>query len=114
MLISDWSSDVCSSDLIEFWDGAFLANLVTIISNYSLFGIAAFFVNSSVKNARAKQTEAGARLVEAERRLQAAREKNRCGFFLLAGQVAPHFIANLLNGDRKRVGVGKGGSVRVD
>lgn len=85
---------------IPYWSGGFLANAATISSNYSLFGLGAYFVSSSIKHAKGKQVEAEARLEEAERRLAAEREKKRFEFFMLAGQVAPHFIANLLNGWR--------------
>lgn len=97
-------SSLNSGEPISYWNVGFLANTVTIISNYSLFGLGAYFVNSSMKHAKGKQMETEARLKEAERRLVAEREKKRFEFFMLAGQVSSHFIANLLDDWRLKLG----------
>ena len=98
-VLNGWvDKPVNGGEPLPLWDGAFLAHLATMIGNYSLFGVAAFFVNSSIRNAKEKQAEAEARLAEVERRLKTEQEKNRFEFFMLAGQVSPHFIAGLLSG----------------
>ena len=78
-------------------DGPFLANLALILGRYSLFGVAAYLLVSLLRNAKARQAEAEARLAEVERRLDAEQEKRRFEFLMLAGQVSPHFMAGLLS-----------------
>jgi len=104
-LVNGWlESPLDGGRQIRLTDGAFLANMIAMMSQYSLYAAAFFAMNSAVANARAKQVEAEARLREAERRLQAERDKQRYEYLLLSAQVSPHFMANLLDGWRLQLG----------
>lgn len=83
---------------IRMDDLGFLRHVVVMIGNYTLFGLAYFFMDTAVKNARARQAEAEKRMEEMALRLRAEEERSQYEYLALAGQVSPHFTANLING----------------
>lgn len=84
-------------DDVEYSHREFIQTIVVLLSNYSMFAVAYFFVRRDVEKARKLQLEAEQRLQEVEARLAAEQEKQRYEFVALTGQVSPHLQANLMN-----------------
>ncbi len=99
--------DLMAGAIRDYSFGGFVQTLVVMLSNYSMFALAFFFIERSVRHARAKQAEAEAKLEAIQLQLQAEREKQRYEYLALAGQVSPHIMANLLDGWRQRLDPGQ-------
>ncbi len=75
----------------------FMQTLAVLLSNFSVFALAYFWMRRSIANARAKQLAAEEKAAAMERLLDAERQKQRFEYLSLSAQVSPHFLANLVN-----------------
>lgn len=90
----DLTSDALRSHTVS----GFLQTVLVLLSNYSLLAVAYFLMRKSIANAMARQAEAEAKLAALQKLMQTEAEKQQYEYLSLAGQVSPHFMANLLNG----------------
>lgn len=68
---------------VSLQDQRFLRTMITVVSNYAMFGIAGFFVHRLVIAVREKFAEMAA--------------KKTLEYDALAGQLPPHFVANIIS-----------------
>lgn len=86
----------------------FLQTLLVLLSNYSVFAAGYFWMRSSIANAQAKQMEAEKKAAALQRLLDSELEKRQLEYQSLSQQVSPHFLANVTNSWRSRLGDGHG------
>lgn len=84
----------------------FLQTLIVLLSNYSVFAVGYFWMRRSIANAQAKQMEAEEKAAALQRLLDSELEKQQLEYRSLSQQVSPHFLANLVNSWRSRLGEG--------
>lgn len=85
------------ADDVDYSHQEFIQTIVLLLSNYSMFAIAYFFMRRDVEKANKLRIEAERRLEAVEARLAVEKEKQRYEYVALTGQVSPHLQANLLN-----------------
>ena len=84
--------------------GAFLQTTLVMLGNYSMFALVFFFMQRNVEKANALRKAAEDKLQALEAKMEAEMQKQRYEYLALAGQVSPHFMANLLNGWMVKLG----------
>lgn len=81
----------------SFSSSRFMQLMITMISNYTFFGTAYFFIRRSMKKERARAREAEGRLAEMQGRRDAEEQKRYFEFNTLAAQMSVHNMANWVN-----------------
>lgn len=74
----------------------YLKHIITIITNFSVIALAFYHAVRSVKYLVGMQEATAKKLEETERRLDAELEKQQYEHLALAGEVPPHFYANMV------------------
>lgn len=93
---------------IEAWKAhsfsGFLQTLIVLLSNYSVFAAAYFWMRRSIASAQAKQAEAEQKAYALQRLLDSELEKQQLEYRSLSQQVSPHFLANVVNSWQGQLG----------
>lgn len=93
---------------IEAWKehsfSGFLQTLIVLLSNYSVFAVAYFWMRRSIANAQAKQMEAEQKAHALQQLLDSELEKQQLEYQSLSQQVSPHFLANLVSSWQGQLG----------
>ena len=82
----------------------YLKHIMTIITNFSVIALAFYHAKRSVQHLIGMQAETAEKLEETERRLEAELEKQQYEYRALAGEVPPHFYANMIRSWKGQLG----------